>query len=114
MNRRNSVLAAASVLALSFSALWAAQKTGAPDLANGKAVYEDSCQQCHGVHGEGDRATEKKYNVKLKPLTDPSIQGKSDEELGKQSTEGIGKMKPVDLSPQETKDVVAYVRTFKK
>lgn len=114
MTTRKSAAVAGFVLLTTLGLMSAAQKTGAPDLANGKAVYEDSCQQCHGAHGEGDRATEKKYNVKLKPLSDPSVQGKSDEELGKQSVEGVGKMKPVDMTPQETKDVVAYVRTFKK
>src|SRR5262245_32819956 len=86
--------------------------TGA-DLANGKAVYTKSCQKCHAADGKGNPAIAKMLKVTLRSLGSPEILAKSDAELIKQSAQGIGKMKPVQLSDKDAQDVVAYVRSFK-
>ena len=48
-----------------------------------------------------------------KPLSDPSIQGKSDTDLEKSITAGVGKMKPQAVSPADAANLVASIRTMK-
>ena len=87
---------------------------GAADLANGKAVYAKACQKCHAVDGKGNPNIARMQKVTLRPLGSPEVLAKSDAELIKQSTQGMGKMKPVQLSDKDAQDVVAYIRTFKE
>ncbi len=86
----------------------------AADLANGKAVYTKSCQKCHAVDGKGNPAIARMQKVTFRPLSLSEIQAKTDAELIKQSMQGIGKMKPVQLSEKDAQDVVAYIRGFKE
>ena len=92
----------------------AAPKADTADLANGKAVYTKSCQKCHAVDGKGNPAIARMQKVTFRPLSLSEIQAKSDAELIKQSMQGIGKMKPVQLSDKDAQDVVAYIRGFKE
>src|SRR5713226_9740561 len=91
-----------------------AKAGAAADLENGKAVYTKSCQKCHAVDGKGNPAIAKMQKVTFRPLSLPEIQAKSDAELMQQSMQGIGKMKPVQLSDKDAQDVVAYIRGFKE
>ena len=90
-----------------------AKAAASADLANGKAVYTKSCQKCHAVDGNGNPAIAKMLKVTLRPLSTPEILAKSDADLTKQSREGLGKMKAVQLSDKDAQDVVAYIRTLK-
>jgi mono/diheme cytochrome c family protein len=92
----------------------AATAGAAADLANGKAVYTKSCQKCHAADGKGNPSIARMQKVNLRPLGSPEILAKSDAELIKQSTQGAGKMKAVQLSDKDAQDVVAYLRTFKE
>jgi mono/diheme cytochrome c family protein len=87
---------------------------GMSDLANGKAVYTKSCQKCHAPDGKGNPSIARMQKVTLRPLGSPEILAKSDAELIKESTQGTGKMKAVQLSDKDAQDVVAYLRTFKE
>jgi len=88
-----------------------ATETG--DAKKGKTVYTRACQKCHGADGNGVEAIAKALKVTLIPLRAEEVQKKSDEEIGKLITEGVGKMKKVQgLSPQDVKDVIVYVRTM--
>ena len=85
------------------------------DVAAGKAVFLIKCRKCHGDAGQGNPAMAKMLKVEIKHLGTPGIQKKSDEELKKQSQDGIGKMKPVEgLSPADLENVIAFVRTLKQ
>ncbi len=88
------------ILALGASAAFA----GATE---GKAVYDAKCKACHKADGSGMAA------MKMRPLSSPDVQGKSDADLKKDITTGVGKMKPVPLSDAQAADVVAYIRTLK-
>ncbi len=92
----------------------AAKADAAANLANGKAVYTKSCQKCHAVDGKGNPAIARMQKVTLRPLGSPEILAKSDAELIKESRQGTGKMKPVQLSDKDAQEVVAYFRTFKE
>jgi len=85
------------------------------DAASGKAVYDKSCKNCHGVEGQGNPAVAKMLKVEMRPLGSKEVQAKSDEELKKAITAGTGKMRPVaNLSSKQVDDVVAYLRTLQK
>ncbi len=100
-----------TILVLSLSLMATA---AAGDAAKGKAVYTAKCASCHAAGGEGKEAIGKMFQVTMKPLGSKEIQDKSDAVLTKGIEEGVGKMKPVKLTPAEVADVLAFVRTLKK
>ena len=83
------------------------------DAAAGKAVYMAKCKACHGANGEGNPAIAKMKGVTMKALGSKEVQAKSDAQLKKDSTTGIGKMPPVKLTDAEADSMVAFLRTLK-
>lgn len=81
--------------------------------------WENHCTKCHGADGKGQTKAGKKLD--LKDYTDAAVQAKmTDADMTKAIAEGIfekGKerMKAYkeELSADEIKDLVAYVRKFK-
>ncbi len=89
--------------------------SAAADAEAGKAVFEKKCAACHGKEGEGKPALAKTLNVELRHLGSKEVQGKTDEELRKESVDGTGKMKPVKgLSEADIANLVAFLRTLKQ
>lgn len=87
----------------------------AADAAAGKDPYMKKCASCHGQAGEGKETIAKNFKVELKHLGSKEVQSKSDAELKKIITEGVGKMKPPkDLDASFLDDIVAYLRTLAK
>ena len=88
--------------------------------ADAKATYEKDCAKCHGADGKGETKMGKKLNAK--DYTDAKVQDElKDEAAFKAIKEGLkdkdGKklMSPAeDLSDDEIKGLVAYMRKFKK
>jgi len=87
--------------------------TLAADAQAGKTVYDTRCKVCHGADGKGNPAIAKALNVTLKPLGSAQVQARSDAELKKDATDGVGKMKPVKITDAQASDVVAFLRTLK-
>lgn len=107
MKRIGSAFLLVSIAAV---CLWATE-TG--DAKKGKLVYARACQKCHGADGSGVEAIAKALKATLVPLGAEEVQKKSDEEIVKIVTEGVGKMKRVQgITPEDAKDVVSYVRTL--
>jgi len=81
--------------------------------------WDANCSKCHGADGKGQTKVGKKLN--LKDYTDAKVQVEmKDADMVKAITDGItdaGKEKmksfKADLSADEIKDLVAYVRKFK-
>ena len=81
--------------------------------------WENQCAKCHGADGKGQTKVGKKLN--LKDYTDAKVQAAmKDEDMTKAVTDGVSdngkeKMKAFkgELSADEIKDLVAYVRKFK-
>lgn len=82
--------------------------------------WENNCTKCHGDDGKGQTKAGKK--LQLKDYTDAKVQAEmKDEDMVKAISDGIqdkaGKEKmkgyKADLSADEIKDLVAYIRKFK-
>jgi cytochrome c6 len=81
--------------------------------------WDNNCTKCHGADGKGQTKVGKKLN--LKDYTDAKVQAEmKDADMTKAITDGISengkeKMKSFkdDLTADEIKDLVAYVRKFK-
>ncbi len=86
--------------------------------ADAKAIWEKDCTKCHGPDGKGDTKMGKKVDVK--DLTDAKVQADDDAKMSKAIKDGVKdgdktRMKAFsDLSDDEVKALVAYVRTLKK
>jgi cytochrome c6 len=88
--------------------------------ADAKETWEKNCQKCHGADGKGETTMGKK--LKVKDYTDAKVQASmKDEEMFKTIKEGkkdgekiLMKSFGETLSDAEIKDLVAYVRKFKK
>jgi mono/diheme cytochrome c family protein len=82
--------------------------------------WDNNCTKCHGADGKGQTKIGKK--LKLKDYTDAAVQAAmKDEDIVKAITDGVTdengkeKMKGFkdDLSADEIKDLLAYIRKFK-
>lgn len=88
--------------------------------ADAKANYEKHCAKCHGADGKGQTKMGQKLGAK--DYTDAKVQDAlTDEAAFKATKDGFkdkdGKvlMKPSEgMSDAEIKDLVAYMRKFKK
>ncbi len=82
-------------------------------LADAAADYKAKCAMCHGADGKGDTSMGKM--MKIRDLGSADVQGQSDAELTNIITNGKGKMPKYDgkLTPDQIKDLVKYIRTFK-
>jgi cytochrome c553 len=104
------------LLVLSFIAAGAISASA----ADAKENWEKVCGKCHGPDGKGD--TKMGQKLAIKDLTDAKLQAdlKDDQAFksikeGIKDSEGKIKMKPAEnISDDEIKALVQYVRTLKK
>jgi len=88
--------------------------------ADAKTNWDTLCAKCHGADGKGD--TKIGQMLHIKDFTDAKVQAEfKDEDAiktikeGKKSDDGKTLMKAFDnLSDEDVKALVAYVRDFKK
>ena len=106
-----SILAGSAIIAIAAIAI------AAPVAEN----WENHCAKCHGADGKGQTKVGKKLNIK--DYTDAKVQAEmTDADIIKVTSEGVKdkagkeKMKAYkgELSDAEIKDMVGYVRKFKK
>ena len=108
--KKLALLAIPAALALAFTTTAMA--------ADGKTVYADSCAKCHGDDGKG--ATKMGQKLGAKDYSDAAVQAAvTDAQAFKSIKEGMKKddktlMKPSELSDDDIKASVAYLRTLKK
>jgi mono/diheme cytochrome c family protein len=131
-DRRLTIQAMFSALALAYALAHAMGKTAAPDSAAAgteargpdqkKAasagaieVFRSRCLECHDVDGRGDAARD--GHPQIPDFTDSKWHAsRSDAELSRSILEGKGKSMPKmknKLGSVEVKDMVAFVRGFK-
>jgi len=106
--RKVAVAALVGVAAMSLFAGPARSQSG------GEALYKSKCAACHGPDGKGETAIGKAN--KLRDLGSAEVQKLSDEELTGIIAAGKGKMPAYakSLKPEQIKELVAYIRAFKK
>jgi mono/diheme cytochrome c family protein len=86
--------------------------------ADGKAVYTDNCAKCHGDDGKG--ATKMGTKLGARDYSDATVQASfTDDQAIKSVKDGMKKddktlMKPSELSDDDIKASIAYLRTLKK
>lgn len=80
----------------------------------GESLYKTKCAVCHGPDGKGETAVGKAN--KMRDLGSPEVQKQSDDELSGIVTSGKAKMPAYgkSLKPEQIKELVAYIRSFKK
>ena len=79
------------------------------DVAAAEATYKAKCAGCHGADGKGKEA------MKTRDLASADVQKQSDADLSGIITNGKGKMPPYKtMTPDQVKDMVAYIRSLKK
>jgi mono/diheme cytochrome c family protein len=83
----------------------------AADAQAGKTLFSTKCKTCHGADGTPPAAMAKALGIK--PMNDPSVQGKSDATLQDEIVKGVGKMKPQAVSPADAENLVAAIRQMK-
>ena len=111
MKRTTLLLLSATVAALVSSTAFGADP---------KENFEAVCAKCHGNDGKGD--TKMGQKLAIKDLTDAKLQGQfTDDQAFKSIKEGVkdsdGKIKmkaAENLSDDDIKALVKYVRTLKK
>jgi len=88
--------------------------------ADTKANYESHCTKCHGADGKGDTKMGKRTGAK--DYSDPKVQAELKDEAafkaikdGLKDKDGKMLMNPTEgVSDNDIKELVAYMRTFKK
>jgi mono/diheme cytochrome c family protein len=78
-----------------------------------EATYKAKCAMCHGADGKGETPTGK--SLKVKDFASDEVQKQTDADLGAAISGGKGKMPAYKtLTPDQVKDLTAYVRAFAK
>jgi mono/diheme cytochrome c family protein len=79
------------------------------DVAAAEATFKAKCAMCHGADGKG------KASMKTPDFTSADVQKKSDADLSGIITNGKGKMPAYKtMTPDQVKDMVAFIRSLKK
>jgi cytochrome c6 len=79
------------------------------DVAAAEATYKAKCAGCHGADAKGKEA------MKTRDLSSADVQKQSDADLTGIITAGKGKMPAYKtMTPEQVKDMVAYIRSLKK
>jgi mono/diheme cytochrome c family protein len=78
----------------------------------GEATYKARCASCHGAAGTPSAGMAKMMGIK--PVSDPTIQALTVEQMSTAVKAGKGKMKPIaGLTDAQIKDVVMFYRGLK-
>ena len=97
----------AALAAIGFLSTWA-KADNTPE-----ATYKAKCAMCHGADGKGETATGK--SMKAGDFASDAVKKMSDADLTDAITKGKGKMPAYKtLTPDQVKDLVAYIRGFGK
>jgi mono/diheme cytochrome c family protein len=79
------------------------------DVKAGEATFKAKCAMCHGADGKGKEA------MKTGDLGSAEVQKMSDADLSGMITNGKGRMPAYKtLTPDQVKDLVAFIRSLKK
>jgi cytochrome c6 len=113
MQKTISWFTSMTVAAVALGAIALLSVPAKADNAAAEATYKAKCAMCHGPDGKGETATGK--TMKVKNFASEEVQKMSDADLADAISKGKGKMPAYKtLTPEQVKDLVAYVRSFAK
>jgi high-affinity iron transporter len=88
----------------------------ADDYDQGKNIYENNCQMCHGANGKGDGPAAAAFSPHPQNFTDPKFwkQKNVNKIITNTIEHGHGLMPAVGLGPDQIKAIIDYIsHTFK-
>ena len=91
--------------------VWNTKTIGASEYEPGRKIYENNCQICHGVKGDGNGPAAAAFHPKPANFTSPKFwQQKDVDKLIADTVEnGHGMMPSISLKPNEIKAVIEYI-----
>jgi mono/diheme cytochrome c family protein len=102
-------LGAAALTAALLAGTFLMSSPAKADTAAAEATFKAKCAGCHGADAKGKSA------MKTRDWTSADVQKMSDADLAAIITNGKSPMPAYKtMTPDQVKDMVAYVRTFKK
>ena len=108
-------IAVMALSVVSVAALWlgASPAIGKP-ATEGADLFKAKCAMCHAADGSGGTPVGK--SLKIPDLRSAEVQGQSDGQLATAISSGKGKMPAYgkSLSPEQIRQLVAYIRGLKK
>jgi cytochrome c6 len=110
MERTRKNVGAVSLTAALLAGVWLFSSPAKADVASAEATYKSKCSMCHGADGKG------KESLKTKDFASDDVQKMSDSELAAVITDGKPPKMPAykSMTPDQVKDMVKYIRSFKK
>ena len=113
MRKTNSWIERMTVVAAALATIAFLSAPARADTAAAEATYKAKCAMCHGPDGKGETPTGK--TLKAKDFASDEVQKQSDADLSAAISGGKGKMPAYKtLTPDQVKDLTAYVRAFGK
>ncbi len=111
MRKTNNWIAGIAVAAMLLAGIVFLSVPAKADTA--EATYKAKCAMCHGADGKGETPTGKV--MKVNDFASETVQKMNDADLTDVIAKGKGKMPAFKtLTPDQVKDLVAYVRSFGK
>jgi mono/diheme cytochrome c family protein len=109
METTRKTLGTATLVAALLAGVCLVSASARADVAAGEATFKAKCAACHGADGKGKEA------MKTRDLASADVQKMSDADLSGMITNGKGKMPAYKtLTPDQVKDLVAFIRSLKK
>jgi mono/diheme cytochrome c family protein len=96
--------------------IWNIQAIEASEYKQGKDIYEDRCQMCHGPKGDGNGPAAAAFHPKPANFTDPKFweQKNVNKTITDTIEHGHGLMPPIGLNPNQIKAIIDYLsHTFR-
>jgi cytochrome c6 len=102
-------LGAVTLAAAVFAGVCLFSSPAKADVAAAEATFKTKCAGCHGADGKGKEA------MKTRDLASADVQKTSDADLSGIISNGKGKMPAYKtMTPEQVKDMVAFIRSLKK
>jgi cytochrome c5 len=106
-----------ATLTIIFGASWlGVNDTRGADYERGKTLFNEKCQLCHGVKGDGNGPAAAAYDPKPANFTDPKFwKDNPSRKITNAMKSGYRAMPPVDMKADEIKPIIDYMEhAFKK
>jgi mono/diheme cytochrome c family protein len=115
-NMMKRVFTLAAIIFFLGSALLWAKGEESSEYAQGKRLYEEKCQMCHGANGEGNGPMSSAFPKLPADFTRPEFwRDNPDQRIINAVENGYKLMPRIDLDPNQTNKVIDYVtNAFKR